>query len=45
MTTNYAQMTDFLRFYNRLKVKYTGKPYMPNSEEFEKVKEKFKLKK
>lgn len=42
MTTNYKQLTDFLKFYNALQERFTGEPYKLNPEVFEALKSKFR---
>ena len=41
MKTNYKELTEFLRFLNKIYIEYKGKGFKPTAEEFKKVKERF----
>ena len=44
MKTDYNKLTNFLKFYNALKIKYTGEPYQLNNENMQALKQKFQTK-
>jgi len=41
MKTNYKELTEFLRFLNKIYIEYKGEEFKPTAEEFKKVKERF----
>ncbi len=41
MKTNYKELTEFLRFLNKIYIEYKGEGFKPTAEEFKKVKERF----
>lgn len=41
MKTNYKELTEFLRFLNKIYIEYKGEEFKPTAEEFEKIKERF----
>ena len=41
MKTNYKELTEFLRFLNKIYKEYKGEKFRPTAEEFEKIKERF----
>lgn len=41
MKTNYKELTEFLKFLNKIYREYKGEEFKPTAEEFKKVKERF----
>ena len=41
MKTNYKELTEFLRFLNKIYIEHRGEGFKPTAEQFEKIKERF----
>ena len=42
MKTNYKELTEFLRFLNKIYIEYKGEEFKPTAEEFKPTAEEFK---
>lgn len=41
MKTNYKELTEFLRFLDKVYKEYKNEPFIPTAEEFERIRQRF----